>query len=789
MKAIGRILTRILIGILALAFIIFAGVGAVGLWAYQNPLKAFHQVQKYFLPDDLKVVWKDVHFAGDWLGGLDFKADLTIEGLDISKKSPLITVPLEHVRIQASLFPLRRHAILHLVEASAEQPIVFRPSTNATASSPKNPFQQLQGFFSSIDLVRNRLPIEAVNLRVKEFYYDPKEDGEPLEIKAEIQQALGAPMSVAASLASKAEPRFEIAIDGTVDLTKLNSTESFLAARINLDGFGVTTTQTLTGSYKGDSAKLSTKGALEYKKNKLHLKFTPVLSAVFDSREANLHLFTDVSGIPGRIQRVEKLNVDFRSPLEADVPWSDEPSGFSAEAPVKLPFVDKSRRAKMESACDCKLPQSLVARAEGKVWLRTLLTQQPERRPAIEATVKIESVKNRIFVLNLAGSMKVEKEAREFLFFPRLDSTASVRSFKSLSPMLDAYNILIPAPLDVLDGRLLFKANGPVASDSNGSTFPISLDTDLKSASQKVKISSTATMRLDTRFTSAHFNIDTKVVDLNLDLPPLDPLGGLPRIAPDSRFKKSPEVKAVKAVKSVKFKLSFNFEVETQNDGAIRLASKYFKPYLPLTLKIQSNGAKENSGFIQSEPLSVTYLRRTVRVENLRIGLDTNTKGDFPMRGRLSVKQTDYTVFIDIEGTTKNPNVTMSSEPYLPQNDIIAVLLYDRVNDQLVSGDAETSGSVQAAIADRAIGLFGIWAFAATPIKSFTYNPVAKVYTATVAVADGLTAGIGTNWEESARLELRKRVSKRWSLTAAWAPATQEDNATTKLVLQWEKRF
>ena len=131
----------------------------------------------------------------------------------------------------------------------------------------------------------------------------------------------------------------------------------------------------------------------------------------------------------------------------------------------------------------------------------------------------------------------------------------------------------------------------------------------------------------------------------------------------------------------------------------------------------------------------------------------------------------------------------MTSDPYLPESEIISVLLYDRTSNELVSADAETAGSVQAAVADRAIGLFGLWAFASTPIKSFSYNPATKEYSATVAVSDTATAGIGTNWESAAHLELRQRVSERWVITATWTPATQEEAQSTKLILQWEKRY
>ena len=105
-----------------------------------------------------------------------------------------------------------------------------------------------------------------------------------------------------------------------------------------------------------------------------------------------------------------------------------------------------------------------------------------------------------------------------------------------------------------------------------------------------------------------------------------------------------------------------------------------------------------------------------------------------------------------------------------------------------MSADRETVGSFEAAISDRAIGLLGLWVFASTPIRSFSYNPLTKVYTATVKLAEGTTAAIGTDWEEAAQLEVRKRVTRRWVLTASWAPSDSKEQLG-KLVLQWEKRF
>jgi hypothetical protein len=57
-----------------------------------------------------------------------------------------------------------------------------------------------------------------------------------------------------------------------------------------------------------------------------------------------------------------------------------------------------------------------------------------------------------------------------------------------------------------------------------------------------------------------------------------------------------------------------------------------------------------------------------------------------------------------------------------------------------------------------------------------------------VDLGGGITASVGTNWERAASLEVRKRVSRRWVLTASWSP-TESNEQVGKLVLQWEKRF
>ena len=767
-------------------------VGGVLFWAYHNPLSAFQKIEKYILPPDLKILWKDLRVSFSSLGGLDFVLDLEIDELSVRKEIPAIEVPIRRVHVKASVFPFARQAKLHLIEAEATDAMTFKANPLAPPSPERNPFQHAQSFVSVARLIKQHLSVETLRIRADNVTYRLGDGGE-LKMKIEMKRTPAEPLEFSFSLDNVTATPLQVTASGNLDFTQLDSSNNaFLNARVQISGLGLETTQSLQMFSQESSSRLLSKGPIEFRRGKMKLTFNPELVLDLTPSRADLSLKSGVRGLPGPLVKVDDISIDLTTPLDSDIAWSEKPSKIKVTAPIELFFVKKNLRAQMERNCACKLPETVKTEAGGNLWLQRLLMgkENPkiaEKQTVVDGKVTVESVRNKIFTIDLAADIRVDRTSSTFEFFPFLDSTMSIHGLQTLMPLFKEYKILIPAPLNVLDGKIELKAKGPITTTEKGSRFPLALTVDLASQTQRIWISTEALVDMKPTFDEAHFNVKALIHELRLDLPPLDPLGGIPRIVADSRFVRLPKPKIPPPPS--KFKLSFSFEIETKTPGAIRLASKYFSPNLPLTLSLHADGLNDNEGFIQTEPFHITYLRRTVNVEALRIDIDPKKEGVFPMKGHFSIRQTDYTVFLDIEGTTKNPAVTLSSEPYLPKDDIIAVLLYDRTNDQLVSSDAEAAGGVQAAIADRAIGLFGLWAFASTPIKSFSYNPVTKVYAATLSVSDDLTAGIGTNWEESTHLELRKRVSRRWSLTAAWTPATPDEDATTKLVLQWEKRF
>ena len=781
------------IGTIAALLLLIVGTASVALiWAYENPLKAWHLTEEHILPKDLKVTWKNVKFDGTRIGGVGFMFDISIDDLHVIKGSPNIDFPIDHLRVRASIFPMERSARVHLVEASAEKDLVMTADPNAPPTPEKSPFQQIQYVLRILEMIHDRSPIEELDAKATRFVYRLS-SGADLAMAVQLKQIKDKTTDANFTLYLPGETDLQISAEASLDFAKMKSSRPFLFAKLRFKGTGVDTIQKIELSSDGVKSNLASSGLVLFQKDKLSLRIEPKLSVDFTASEARLQLTGSVDGISGPLKSLTGIRLDLTAPIEANSAWSEKPSLFSLFVPADLFFIDKLQRKNLEAACECSLPRKANIRAKGRVWLDAFVANFKaghQASPALEADVQIDKIENKVFALALAGKVKMDistdaKAEKKYLFQPAVDCSFDVSRFLALRPVLEANGILIPAPIDILDGELRFRAEGPVATTERGSQFPLNLEIDLTGKGQVVRGSAYATVDVNSRFTEVHFDVDAKIISLVLDLPPLRPLDGVPRVAADSRFMKTPKVPP----KPPRFKLSFNFTIQTTSPDSIRLKSEYFQPYLPLAISIQAANGRDNTGYISLQPFDITYLRRTVHVETLVINLNGDDGSDFPMKGRFRVKQTDYTVFIDVDGGTKSPNITFSSEPYLSKDEIISVLLYDRTANQLEASDAETSGGVQAAIADKAIGLFGLWAFASTPIKSFSYNPVSKVYTATVAVSDDVTAGIGTGWEAATHLELRKRVSKRWSLTAAWTPATQEESAVSKLVLQWEKRF
>lgn len=776
-----KILKKVILTLLSVMLFFTLMIGGTVFWTAKNPQQAWTIVEKYILPKDMSITWKEIELRTRYLDGLSFHLDFRVEVLHLKKKEPLTDFLVDSIHLESSVFPfaMTQKIVVHSLVFKSSEPLKL--TLNSSKSEHRsNPFQNMKILFDAFTKFKNYVDLQSVDIRVKELRFEQSvggSDSVSLIVTTDMKQK---PKSIDFRFSLKSGDDLTAISSGKVVPVNTGENEFLLKGEVNAKNSTTKVSQNLEIKFLADSIVGFSEGYVLHKTTKANIRSNTVTELKMDSNGIDLNL--TVMHLKGVSSKVIKL----RSIIaHLDMSWMENPSDLSIIASIDILSFDAKLRGQLERTCECVLPNEITITLDGKLWFSNLFANDTKKNKVGDFTARIQSLSNKLFSLKAAAHVKIDKMQNDFLFIPSLDVNIQVYQFLRLAKILAKRGVLIQAPLDILDGTISLQVNGPMLWSTENYSVPLRAIVKLSSSSQLIDLKVDADLQLSENLKSAQIDADILINSLQLELPPLTPTQGKPRIIIDKRVLRKPEPPK----HSDGFRLVLAYRLHTKEPGAIRLLSKFFKPYLPLSLDIWHSVEKENSGFIRIEEFDIVYLRRQVHVERMSIDLTDADKKIFTVDGRLSVKQTQYTVFIDIKGPTNKPNILLSSDPYLPRSEIISVLLYNRTSDQLAGSDAQTAGHVEAAIADRAIGLFGIWAFASTPIKSFSYNPATKIYTATIELADGVSTSIGTNWEEENQVALSRRVSRRWTVTAAWMPANEGEDERTKLVLQWERRF
>jgi len=759
------------------------------VWISTNPRSVWNAASEWFLPDDMAVTWSHLDFKANKESWLHWDFEWHLKGVKITKVTPKVDITVDDVdvAVTAQFFSPATRIVIHQLNLRSQtaSSVHLAPSSeNAPESSFYETAAQILDY---LEMARSYTFAENIDIEVADFKLYSGEA--PLQFKAKLVKSadINLPIEIDASMVSE-KPEMKAWLQGQVNLNKMGNEETFADLRGGFEGFNTKTELPLQAVYYEDVLRVHSVAQFEYKFEKDILKAKPDLTLSLAPEKVDLQLTTSIDGIPGPMKKLRDLRLAMSLPLEDGKTWSSQPAGFAASAPVEVFFLEKKLRRDVEKSCRCKFPSELKTDLQGKIWFEPLIAPTSQKLKVVEAQIAMESVKNQIFTLNLGAKATVYRNTQSWYYDPWIDSEMTIHKLKPFLAVFDSKGVLIPAPLSILDGTIVVKAKSPVEiaplkERLSSLTAGATIDVDLKSAYQIVKVGAVAKVKTNSEFKNFDIDLKARIEKLQLTLPPIEPIAGVPKLTRDARILLEPQTQ-----KKSNVKVTVNFEIETVKPGAIQLYSNLAKPFVPATVNVKGQGANTN-GSIKLEAFRLEYLRRSLLVDNFELKLKEDAKGDFPIAGNFRVKQTEYVISIRVTGTVGSPMIQLSSDPYLDRADIISVLLYDRTRDQLAGGDAESVGNVQAAMADRAIGLFGLWAFANTPIRSVSYNPATKMYSATVLLGGGLTAGIGSGQDQSTSLQLRKRISTRWVLTASWEPTTKDKNEVGSIVLQWERRF
>lgn len=785
MKAIKRILKGFLI-FLALIVILIAGTLT---WTIKNPNQAWKMIESRLLPKDMTITWKDFQFRAFPQEGWNWSPTLSILDLCIKKKDPWMSFCFNHVEVESwvSLKGLTNPQVeIYRFFVFSDYENFFRPSRKEkqTNNQELSIYQNVQSWREKLSGWTQYLHPHETFAQIQHFELRSYEQP-PLHFSIDLRSA-ELLKALALDFNLKRAPAFEVRTHSLISLEKFMEESGPFAqidGRFEVKSFraNFNNLELAWGAEQQILTQLQSELFLPQKIT-TNLKLDVSLS----QKELLSEINAELHGLKKPLDKMKPIRGRISIPQENNRFWSDQNSKFQAEALIPLFFVSKKFRPRVEKACACKLPKELTAQVSGEGNLGNYFSDQDGF--LLKGQAELQSLNNDLFTTHALLNGTVHRKDGELDIRPFIDAHLQVHRFQGVSELLKTQGIVIPTPLSVLTGRMQMDMKGPLERNAEIWKVPFSGKVNLGSERQTVNIGSEGRfdLSLDQKFLEAHITV--LVQDLVLQLPPMEPVYGIPRVVKDPRFELQPP--KPKKKRNEGFKFRYYVQVKTAQPRSIRLLSGLAEPSIPIALNVMIESGQPVKGEIRLADFDIEYLKRRSTVEKFEIELN-DPKGAFPLNGRFRFDSNPYKIYIEVQGTLKEPHILLTSDPYLDRSDIISVLLYGRTNDRLVALDSKTVGSFDAALADRAIGLIGIWAFASTPIQSFSYNQLSQQYTAQLKVTDDTTLAVGTNWEQASSLELQKRLSEKWVISASLEPTDEntEEGTTRKLRLQWEDRF
>ena len=179
-------------------------------------------------------------------------------------------------------------------------------------------------------------------------------------------------------------------------------------------------------------------------------------------------------------------------------------------------------------------------------------------------------------------------------------------------------------------------------------------------------------------------------------------------------------------------------------------------------------------------------MRRKATVKDLKIHfLESDEE---KISGKIQINNNDYLVFLNISGSLKKPSFTFESEPYLSKKDIIALILFGKIQSELNEEGLKTVEDTKSAVVGEAISLLSMYYLASTPVESVSYDPQSGVFSAKIKIAQGLSISLGESFGNKRLAKIRKVLGANWIIETGFL---KDENTKGKSVtmLKWVKKY
>jgi hypothetical protein len=154
--------------LLAISATLFVSILAVLIWVITDPEGAWKTADKYLFPEDLEITWSHIQFLPDKENWRSWQIEWVIEGLDIQKGKPAISVRVEKVRFDFGLkiwleerwFAFRELEIL----GARDMRVKLEPAKEEEKPVEQSPFEMARTYFDYLESAGRMSSVERMKI-------------------------------------------------------------------------------------------------------------------------------------------------------------------------------------------------------------------------------------------------------------------------------------------------------------------------------------------------------------------------------------------------------------------------------------------------------------------------------------------------------------------------------------------------------------------------------------------------------------------------------------------------
>lgn len=369
-------------------------------------------------------------------------------------------------------------------------------------------------------------------------------------------------------------------------------------------------------------------------------------------------------------------------------------------------------------------------------------------------------------------------------------ATVKVPRFEALVALLKETKYAVPAPAHVLTGPLSLALESRGDPRSARLSARYELASDLAAGRQRLVLRATGEASAADAWAPARAVEYAGVLILKevaLEAPRLE-VGGAPKVFVDKRIKTGAAAPAGAAGGRGPRLAPPRGSLVVRTEKPLILFSNLAKDPVPIGLDlVLTSPPAAAAGTVSVRSFAVELFRRNATVDHLNVEVSSGSRPG-ALEGLVRYKTPDVEIGILILGTVEKPRIELSSVPPLKREDIIALLIFGKSPAELDPEQTVSVSNTETALESRAFGLASLYLFGATPIEHVGYDSATKTTTVKLRLPGGANLTIGSDFDQSRQLKLRKSLAPHWAIQSEISDQGREGAGATTF-LEWFNRY